>query len=247
LAQQIAWLAERIVGANHVACMTGAGVSAESGVPTFRGAGGLWEGLRAEEVATPEAFARDPELVWRFYLARRRGLIGIQPNPAHLALVELERICRHFELITQNVDGLHHLAGSRKLITLHGEIWIDRCTHCGQEERVSEVAEGMPKCPHCGGLRRPGVVWFGEVLPPDAMQRAAQAARSAELFLVIGTSSVVQPAASLAHLAKDHGATVIEINTEPTPLTQHANATLAGRAGEIMARVMAAVASARRQ
>lgn len=238
LAQQSAWLAQRIAAARHVACMTGAGVSAESGVPTFRGAGGLWEGHRVEEVATPEAFARDPDLVWRFYLARRRGLLAVKPNPAHHALVELERRCPRFDLITQNVDGLHHLAGSRKLIVLHGEIWIDRCTACSFEQRVSSVADRIPRCAQCGALARPGVVWFGEMLPPDAVQRASQAARSADLFMVIGTSSVVEPAASLAHVAKGRGATVVEINLEPTPLTPHADATLLGKAGEILAEVM---------
>lgn len=251
MAQQSAWLAQRIAAARHVACMTGAGVSAESGVPTFRGAGGLWEGHRVEEVATPEAFTRDPELVWRFYLARRQGLLAVKPNPAHHALVELERRCPQFDLITQNVDGLHHLAGSRKLIVLHGEIWIDRCMRCGHEERVGPkgwepagrdervVAAELPRCVACGGLARPGVVWFGEMLPPDAMQRASQAARSADLFLVIGTSSIVEPAASLAHVARQYGATVVEINLEPTPLTPHADATLLGKAGEIMPRVVA--------
>jgi len=253
LAQQIAWLASRIRGAPHVACLTGAGVSAESGVPTFRGAGGLWEGHRVEEVATPGAFARDAQLVWRFYLARREGLLAVKPNVAHLALAELERRCPKFDLITQNVDGLHHLAGSRRVIALHGEIWIDRCTRCGHEERVGPegwnsvgrdepgFAARLPKCVQCGGLARPGVVWFGEFLPPDAMQRASQAARSADLFLVIGTSSIVEPAASIAHVAKRHGATVVEINVEETGLTRHADATLLGKAGEIFGEIMNAI------
>lgn len=241
LAQQVAWVAERIAGADSVACMTGAGISAESGVATFRGAGGLWEGHRVEDVATPGAFARDPELVWRFYLARRRGLLTVQPNPAHHALAELERRGRLAALITQNVDGLHHIAGSRNVIALHGEIWIDRCTACGHEEHVTTVAESLPTCSRCRRPARPGIVWFGEMLPPDAIQRASQAARSADLFLVIGTSSVVQPAASLALLAKDHGATVVEINLEPTPLTPYANVTLLGKAGEIMPQILAAL------
>ncbi|HRX86568.1 MAG TPA: Sir2 family NAD-dependent protein deacetylase, partial [Phycisphaerae bacterium] len=193
------------------------------------------------DVATPEAFARDPELVWRFYLARRSGLLAVKPNPAHYALVELERRCPAFDLITQNVDGLHAIAGSRKVIALHGEIWVDRCTDCGHEERVATVAAGLPVCSRCGASARPGIVWFGEMLPPDAIQFAAQAARSADVFLVIGTSSVVEPAASLAHLAKDHGATVVEVNMEPTPLTPFADATLLGKAGEIMPQVVAAL------
>ena len=169
LTQQIDWLADQLGHTGRVACMTGAGVSAESGVPTFRGTGGLWEGRRAEEIATPEAFARDPEAVWRFYLWRRRGLLDIKPNPAHYALAELERSCPQFDLITQNVDGLHHQAGSRNLITLHGDIWVDRCTECGYEERASAVSDKPPACRECGALARPGVVWFGEMLPEGAL------------------------------------------------------------------------------
>ena len=238
LTQQIDWLADQLGNIGRVACMTGAGVSAESGVPTFRGTGGLWEGMRAEDIATPEAFASDPEAVWRFYLARRRGLLDIKPNPAHYALAELERSCPRFDLITQNVDGLHHQAGSRNIITLHGDIWIDRCTECGHEERASTVSDKSPACRKCGALARPGVVWFGEMLPEGALEKAAACATAAELMLVVGTSSVVQPAASLANWAKADGALVVEINLDETPLTPLADATLLGKAGEILARVM---------
>jgi NAD-dependent deacetylase len=252
LAQQINDVAKRIARAERIVCMTGAGVSAESGVPTFRDAGGLWEGHRPEEVATPEAFARDPALVWRFYATRRRGLLGVEPNAAHQALARLEQRCPDFLLVTQNVDGLHHRAGSRNIIALHGDIWIDRCPACRAETRADAGsastrygadagAAKLPTCPDCGGATRPGVVWFGEMLPPGALERAADAAGACNVMLVIGTSSVVYPAASLATLAKDAGATVIEINLEPTPLTGKADATLLGKAGEIMGEVMRAL------
>jgi NAD-dependent deacetylase len=240
LIQQIEWLARRMADARRVVCMTGAGVSAESGVPTFRDAGGLWEGQRPEDVATPQAFARDHAMVWRFYLARRRGLLSVKPNPAHYALVELERACPCFDLITQNVDGLHHLAGSSNVICLHGDIQIDRCTRCGFETRVTAVGEAIPKCEQCGSLARPGVVWFGEMLPPEAFEKAARCAEDADLMLVVGTSSVVQPAASLAEWAKSAGATVAEINLNRTPLSRLADVTLLGRAGEIMPRLVEA-------
>lgn len=241
LREQIEWVAKRLADAKSVACMTGAGVSAESGVPTFRGAGGFWEGHHAEDLATPQAFARDHETVWRFYLMRRRGLLDVQPNPAHHALAELEKLCPHFDLITQNVDGLHHRAGSRNVTALHGDIWIDRCTECGSEKRASEVSDDLPKCEACGSLARPGVVWFGEMLPAGAINHAADCAKSAEVMLVVGTSSVVQPAASLADLAKSCGATVVEVNLEPTPLTGIADETLLGKAGEIMPAIVDAM------
>jgi NAD-dependent deacetylase len=238
LTQQIRWLADRLKGAQHVACLTGAGVSAESGVPTFRSGGGLWEGSRVEDVATLEAFNRDSHRVWRFYLERRRGLTGIKPNPGHFALAELEKLCPRFDLITQNVDGLHQLAGSRRVLLLHGDIWMDRCSRCGHEERATSVSEEAPNCGVCAALARPGVVWFGECLPPGALEYAASCAASADVMLVVGTSSVVQPAASLADWAKSAGATVVEINLEPTPRTGLADATLLGKSGEILSQVV---------
>ncbi len=197
LTQQVRWLANILAQSKRVACLTGAGVSAESGVATFREAGGLWEGHRPEDVATPEAFARDKEMVWRFYLARREGLLAVKPNPAHYALADLQEMCPQFDLITQNVDGLHDIAGSRDVNKLHGDIWIDRCTKCGYEQRVDTVSETIPTCAKCGALARPGIVWFGEMLPDGAIDRAARAAVAAEVMLVVGTSCLVQPAASL--------------------------------------------------
>ena len=221
-------------GAGRIAVLTGAGVSAESGVPTFRGDGGLWRTYRAEDLATPDAFARDPKLVWEWYDWRRGLMAKCRPNPAHEALVTIENRGHPFALITQNVDGLHKLAGSRNLILLHGEIWTIRCTACGAErdDRTSPLPELPPKC-RCGGLERPGVVWFGEAMPEGAMQRAAQDVSSAELLLVVGTSAVVWPAAGLIPLAIEAGVPVVEINPDATGFSS-AVLSLRGKAGEIL-------------
>jgi NAD-dependent deacetylase len=164
--------------------------------------------------------------------------LQVRPNPAHHAIVEIERRVPDFGLITQNVDGLHRLAGSRNIVELHGDIWIDRCTACGHEARVNTVPEGLPACEKCGGLARPGVVWFGEMLPPGAFDTAVAWAANANLVLVIGTSNVVQPAASLADIARSNNATVVEINLEPTALSHTADVALHGKAGEILPRLL---------
>jgi NAD-dependent deacetylase len=221
--------------ARSVAVLTGAGVSAESGVPTFRGNGGLWKQHRAENLATPEAFARDPKLVWEWYDWRRGLLAQARPNPGHSALVELEKRVPAFTLITQTVDGLHELAGSRNVLRLHGSIWMLRCLACGgeRENRQTPLAEIPPRC-ECGGMLRPGVVWFGEALPPRVWQAAEAAARSCDLFLVIGTSAVVYPAAGLAHIAKSSGARVVEINVAETALSREIDEFLEGASGELL-------------
>jgi len=221
--------------ASSVAVLTGAGVSAESGVPTFRGAGGLWRERRPEDLATPEAFERDPKLVWEWYDWRRRVIAAAQPNPAHLAIAELERRKPRFTLITQNVDGLHQRAGSRNILLLHGDIWTVRCVACGRERRDERVPlpEIPPRC-ECGGLLRPGVVWFGEMLPPGIWERAEESVRAAEVVIVAGTSAVVYPAAGLVPLAKASGARVIECNMEETPFSAELDRSLRGRAGELL-------------
>lgn len=229
------WLAE----ATSVAVLTGAGISAESGVPTFRGAGGLWKNNKPEELATPEAFAKDPRLVWEWYNFRRECIAKAQPNPAHKALVQLEIQKPRFTLITQNVDGLHDLAGSGKILKLHGDIWRLRCTICGANFPNRRVP--LPKLPPhcaCGGMARPGVVWFGEPLPEGMMKEAEHAAAAAQVFLVIGTSAVVYPAASLVPYAKQSGAKVIEINTESTAVSATVDCALQGPAGEILPRLV---------
>ena len=225
-------------GARRVAVLTGSGISAESGVPTFRGAGGLWRTFHPEDLATPQAFARDPQLVWEWYDWRRGLIAAAKPNPAHEALVLLEARCEAFTLATQNVDGLHALAGSLNVITLHGDIWTLRCIACGTErtDRSVPLPELPPVCA-CGALLRPGVVWFGEPLPEGAMKRAAAAAANADALLMIGTSAAVWPAAGLGEVALAAGVPVIEINPEPTVYSDRV-LSLAGRAGEILPRLL---------
>jgi NAD-dependent deacetylase len=230
-------------GAGRVVALTGSGVSAESGVPTFREAQtGLWERFDPLELATPEAFARDPRLVWEWYEWRRRLVSRAEPNPGHAALAALERKLSDFVLITQNVDGLHGRAGSRNVTELHGNILRSKCSLEGTTVEDYEKAEAPPPCPRCGAPLRPDVVWFGEALPAGAFERAADAARLCELFLSVGTSSLVYPAAGLPFEALENGATLVEINPEETPLTAHADHVLRGRAGEGLPRLVAALA-----
>jgi NAD-dependent deacetylase len=229
LSQAREWLAQ----ASSVAVLTGAGISAESGVPTFRGAGGLWKDYKPEELATPEAFARDPRLVWEWYDSRRQLIAKALPNAAHRALVEIEKRKPRFTLITQNVDGLHDLAGSGKILKLHGDIWRMLCTSCGANfpNRRAPLPKIPPHCA-CGGMARPGVVWFGEPLPEGMMKEAEHAVGASQVFLVIGTSAVVYPAAGLIPFATQAGAKVIEINLEETAYSATADCVLQGPAGE---------------
>lgn len=225
--------------ARHVAVLTGAGVSAESGVPTFRDAQtGLWARYRPEELATPEAFRRNPELVLEWYAWRRELVTKTQPNPGHYALAEMERRLPRLTLITQNVDGLHQQAGSGErfpVIELHGNIQRFCCLDAHHPiEHWPETGERLPRCPQCGSPLRPDVVWFGEMLPPQAIEAAWQAARSCDLFFSIGTSGLVEPAASLPFVALRHGAVVVEINLDPTPLTSATTYAFAGPSGEIL-------------
>lgn len=202
-------------GAKRVAVLTGAGISAESGIPTFRDAlTGLWARFNPEELATPQAFARNPTLVWDWYAERREKVAACSPNPGHLALATLEDRVPEFLLITQNVDGLHQAAGSRKMVELHGNIRRVKCSGaCGVVESW-DAAERPPRCVRCGAWLRPDVVWFGEMLPEDGFAKASLAARGADVFLSVGTSNAVEPAASLTWLAHDHGATVIVVNPD---------------------------------
>jgi len=226
--------------ARSIAVLTGAGVSAESGVPTFRGNGGLWKQYRAEDLATPGAFARDPKLVWEWYDWRRGLIAHAEPNAGHRALVDLGERVPSFTLITQNVDGLHELAGSRNVLEVHGTIWNVRCTSCQREhmDRRTPLPEIPPRC-ECGGLLRPGVVWFGEALPARVWQDAEAAARTAEVFLLIGTSAVVYPAAGLAQIAKTSGARVVEINIAETVLSDSIDEFLQGPSGELLPQLIA--------
>jgi len=222
--------------AQSVVALTGAGISAESGIPTFRGPGGLWRNFKPEQLATPEAFSADPDLVWEWYEWRRSLIAAAQPNPGHLALAAFERRAPDLVLVTQNVDGLHDRAGSERIVKLHGDIWIDRCLDCDAEQTV-RFDDARVVSSHycgCGGLLRPGVVWFGEALPLDAWRAAEQAVRRAEVVLVVGTSSVVYPAAGLIPMAKSAGAKVIEVNPEQTALSGEIDCCLRGKAGEIL-------------
>ena len=235
LEQAREWLAQ----AASVAVLTGAGISAESGVPTFRGPGGLWKDYKPEELATPEAFAKSPALVWEWYNWRRELISKALPNAAHKALVQLEIKKRQYTLITQNVDGLHDRAGSGRMLKLHGDIWRMRCTECGANwpDRRAPLPKIPPHCA-CGGLARPGVVWFGEPLPEGMMMEAEHAALSAEVFLVIGTSAAVYPAAGLIPFARQAGAKAIEINTEETPFTAMVDCALRGPAGDLLPKLL---------
>jgi NAD-dependent deacetylase len=228
-------LRDLVARGERVAALTGAGMSAESGIATFRGAAGLWEGERIEDVATLEGFRRDPARVWRWYDARRRQIAACRPNAGHLALAAYEARHPGFTLITQNVDGLHRAAGSRGPVLLHGAIFSVRCVRDGtvREDRRVPLPEIPPRCA-CGALLRPDVVWFGELLPADAMRRAEEAAGEASLFLVIGTSALVYPAASLPEIARRSGAYVVEINIEPTPLSPFAHEVIAGPAARVL-------------
>jgi NAD-dependent deacetylase len=239
-------LVSKIRGANSVTVLTGAGVSAASGIPTFRGAGGLWKQYRASDLATPEAFARDPLLVWEWYAWRRGKIATCRPNRAHEVLAAWTSRMPACQLVTQNVDDLHVRAGSERLIRLHGSIWELTCwTRCGGEpdpwrdERVP-LTNPLPRCPHCGGLARPAVVWFGEALDAAIVQ-AASAATACDVFLTVGTSSIVYPAAGLVDEAKQRGAFTAEINVEDTAASSVVDAKIHAPAEEVLDLVDAAL------
>jgi NAD-dependent deacetylase len=228
-------LRERLRGPGPILVLTGAGVSAESGLATFRGPGGMWEGRDPMTLATPEAFAEDPETVWRFYAWRREQAAAARPNPGHEALAALERARDELLVVTQNVDGLHERAGTRRIVRLHGSLWRLRCL--GENREFDDTRHDLGPLParcECGALLRPGVVWFGEALPVDAIRAAEQAAREAALVIVAGTSSQVYPAAALPQVARERGAWVVEINPERTPLTALADEHIAAPSGEAL-------------
>jgi NAD-dependent deacetylase len=232
--------ARRALGsARAVTVLTGAGISAESGIPTFRDAlTGLWSRFRPEDLATPEAFRRDPKTVWEWYAWRRERVAGVAPNAGHTALAKMEIDVQargaRFTLVTQNVDGLHQAAGSRAVRELHGSIRRVKCFDQGHPAGTWDAGESPPRCVRCGSWLRPDVVWFGETLPPGELEAAMRAAASCDVFLSIGTSGLVEPAASLAFAALERGATVIEVNPERTPLTSHATLVLHGAAGAVL-------------
>ncbi len=240
--ESIAKVRRRLAEARRVAVITGAGVSAESGVPTFRGKEGLWRNFDPMQLATPEAFARDPKLVWEWY-DWRRGLISrCQPGAAHQALVQIEQQIPDFLLVTQNVDGLHEQAGSRNIVRLHGSIWRILCTKCPceREDRQVPLDPLPPMCEHCGALMRPGVVWFGEYLPPEPIERTERFFTEAppEIVLVVGTSALFPYIQNWAYHGRHSGGLLVEVSPEPTPISEIADVILQGKAGEILPRLV---------
>jgi NAD-dependent deacetylase len=248
-AEDLARARELLTEASAICVLTGAGISAESGVPTFRGPGGLWRSHRPENLATPEAFASDPRLVWEWYGWRRDLVNECEPNPAHRALARAALDGPPTVLVTQNVDGLqgvaaHQEAGERNIgaawpLELHGSLFQVKCTACDYEAEHRQVIDAgdrstLPHCPECGALLRPGVVWFGEVLDSGVLTRAFRAAEAADLCLVVGTSALVHPAASVPLATLRSGGAVVEVNPEPTPLSSVAAVTLRGPAGRVL-------------
>jgi NAD-dependent deacetylase len=216
-----------------IAVLTGAGVSKASGIPTYRdGSDALWNNYHPQELATPEAFARAPVLVWEFYDWRRQNMARAKPNAAHLTLVEMEAALPDFTLVTQNIDGLHREAGNKNVLYLHGDIWLVRCTECDyhDEDRRVPLPELPPRCPHCGAMLRPDIVWFGEALDGRTLNLAEQAFRKADIALVVGTSSVVYPAAYLPHYTREHSGRIIEFNMDRTELSIYADEVILGPA-----------------
>lgn len=229
-------LIQKLQIAKSVVAFTGAGISAESGVPTFRGDDGLWKKFKPEELANFDSFMRNPDLVWQWYHYRRQVIESVQPNQGHYALVTMEKIFSSFTVITQNVDNLHRRAGNTVVHELHGNIERNYCILCGTYYSDIEAItkENVPRCTSCGGLIRPDVVWFGEMLPVESWNNSVSAAEFADVFFSIGTSTVVHPAASLPSIAKRAGAYVVEINLEPTEFSQKADEVLLGKSGEIL-------------
>ncbi|HVT57438.1 MAG TPA: NAD-dependent deacylase [Thermoanaerobaculia bacterium] len=242
-------VAARVRTARSAVVFSGAGVSRESGLDTFRGSGGLWDSVRPEELATPQAFRRDPVRVWRWYAQRFATAAAAAPNAAHRSLVLWEALFPSFLLVTQNVDTLHQRAGSRQVVELHGSLAQARCASCGQLRDMAEAIASSPAEPprcSCGGLFRPAVVWFGELLPEEALNHAFAAAAGCDLLVSVGTSATVYPAAGLIEEAHRAGACLIEVNPEPTPFSRLAQLRLALPAGEALPRLTAAIEQCRR-
>ncbi len=236
---QLRHAAELLAASQRPAAFTGAGISAESGIPTYRDLGGLWQQYSIEEVATPQGFERDPRKVWEFYNARRNQLWEIEPNRGHYALAELQELFPDFVIITQNVDRLHQKAGSKRVIELHGNLHEVRCVDCGATfDKVGESLDPLPRCERCSGLLRPNVVWFGEPLPEEAWKAATETVRRCDCLLVVGTSAQVYPAASLVDMARASGARVLEFNLDRTPVSDVADVALSGKAGELLPQVV---------
>ena len=225
----------RMEEATSLCVLTGAGISVESGLATFRDPGGLWEEFSPADLANEVAFRRDPQLVQGWYQARQKQALGAEPNTGHLAIAELDELCNRFLLVTQNVDTLHKRAGTKRMVELHGNIVDERCIDCGEPSDQAVLSDdGLRRCGDCNGLLRPGVVWFGESLLTNLFERASEAALASDVFLSVGTSSIVYPAAGLPLLAKQSGAYVVEINVEPSALSHAMDELILGPAGDIL-------------
>lgn len=223
--------------AEYLIALTGAGISKESNIPTFRGEDGLWKEYDATDLATPSAFAKNPKLVWEWYSWRQDLIADCEPNPAHLTLAEWEAEGLLECVITQNVDGLHHRAGSKKTLEVHGDIWAVKCTNCDYRGRLDEPADGVPHCEECGSMLRPDVVWFGESLDQDVMDQVYSELQQADTCIIIGTSGIVQPAASFPLIVKRSGGSAIEVNIEKTPLTSAIDIHIEGKAGTVLPKI----------
>ena len=231
-------LIKNLTSARTVVFFSGAGISAESGIPTFRGKDGIWNKLRPEELANFDAFMRNPQLVWEWYNYRKTIVHQSKPNAGHLAIVEMEKYFEEVIVITQNVDNLHRRAGSKTIYELHGNIERNFCVKCKKHyDGELDFTEGVPKC-SCSGLIRPDVVWFGEFLPADQFQASEKAARNCDVFFVVGTSAVVYPAASIVHVAKSNGAFLVEVNIEETEASSIADVSLFGESGKILPEIV---------
>lgn len=229
---------ESIEKSKSVMILTGAGVSRESGLDTFRDVGGYWSRYNPYELASPQGFSSNPLLVWQWYQARKDKAAEVSPNPGHYALAEMEKYFGNFALFTQNVDRLHHRAGSSQVYELHGTIFKSHCFDCGlpynENFTITDELQSIPHCPRCNGYIRPSVVWFGESLPYEVLNLAYEKTRNCDLFFTIGTSSEVYPAADLPYQAKMAGAYVVEINPNETSFTRHSNLSIRQKSGEIL-------------
>ena len=234
--KEIAKAYELVSNSNEIVVLTGAGISAESGIPTYRGEEGLWRNYDPHELATPEAFFRNPKLVWEWHDSRRVIMKNAKPNPGHFAITALEKEKRDFTLITQNVDGLHFAAGTRNIIELHGSLWEIKCTECEKVEKnyQAPIPQLPPQCDACGAVMRPNTVWFGEIVPMERVDRCLFAIEQCDLLLIVGTSGMVEPAASMGLIAKKSETPVVEINTDITPGTGLYDASVMGKSGEIL-------------
>jgi len=227
-------LLKRLRDARRTTVLTGAGVSAESGIPTFRGAGGIWEKYDFQKLATPWGFKEDPELVWEWYQLRQIEIKKALPNPAHIVIAAMAKYYPAFRVLTQNIDGMHQRAGSEDVVELHGNIWRMRCERDGTTITLDAPVTDIPPLCQCGSIMRPDVVWFGEPLRPEIVSEASQAAAESDLMLVVGTSAIVYPAAALPVIVKNSGGMVIEINMEETDVSRYADASYFGPAGKIL-------------